>query len=72
MSAVRHRANPLSADPSALLAFAETVDTAVRELDAIEWPDRKVFRDLVDSAHGDGSSFALDLRSLAAAIRKHG
>lgn len=67
----RHR-NPLSVDPASLDAFAQQVDTAVRELDAIEWPDRKVFRDVVDQANGDGSAFATDLRSLAQALRKHG
>lgn len=66
------RANPLSVDPASLDEFARQVDTAVRELDTIEWPDRKVFRDLVDDANGKGSVFATDLRSLAAALRKYG
>jgi hypothetical protein len=67
------RTNPLSVDPASLDDFARQVETAVRELDtAIEWPDRKVFRDLVDSANGAGSSFAINLRALAAALRKHG
>ena len=66
------RANPLSADPAALDDFARQVDSAVRELDTIDWPDRVVFRRLVDSANGKGSAFAGDLRALAEGLRKHG
>ncbi len=66
------RANPLSVDPASLDDFARQVDHAVRELDTIDWPDRKVFRDVVDQANGDGSAFATDLRTLASALRKYG
>lgn len=66
------RANPLSVNPASLDDFARQVDTAVRELDSIDWPDRKVFRALVDDANGHGSAFARDLRALGQAQRKYG
>lgn len=69
---MRPRRNPLSVNPDSLDDFARQVDTAVRELDTIDWPDRKIFREVVDYANGHGSSFATDLRTLAEALRKFG
>lgn len=64
--------NPLSVDPASLQNFAAQVETAVRELDSIDWPDRQVIRDVIEHANGDGSAFATDLRTLAELVRKYG